>query len=82
MPDVVVVNKPTGVNMGGSQAVPPQDAVFDNAVLNTALDYGLDQEAFTETATQAESPKVGMVTRNACSRKQPEIYAPSMEGNK
>jgi len=29
LPDVAVVNKPTGVDMGGPQAVPPQDAVFD-----------------------------------------------------
>jgi hypothetical protein len=46
------------------------------------LDYGLDQEAVTATATQAESPKVGMATRNACNRKQPEKYVPSMQGNK
>jgi hypothetical protein len=26
LPDVAVVNKPTGVDMGGPQAVPPQDA--------------------------------------------------------
>jgi hypothetical protein len=82
LPDVAVVNEPTGVDMGGPQAVPPQDAVFDDAVFDTASDYGLGQEAFTETATQAESPKVGMVARNACNRKQPEKYAPSMQDNK
>jgi hypothetical protein len=45
LPDVVVVNKPTGVDMGGPQAVPPQDALFDDAVFDTALDNGLDQQA-------------------------------------
>ncbi len=82
LPDIAVVNEPTGVDMGGPQAVPPQDAVFDDAVFDTALDYGLDQEAVTETATQVESPKVGMAARNACNRKQPENYVPSMQGNK
>ncbi len=61
---------------------PPQDAVFDDAVFDTALDYGLDQEAATETAAQVESPKIGMTARNACNRKQPEKYVPSMQGNK
>jgi hypothetical protein len=61
---------------------PPLDAVFDDAVFDMALDYGLDQEPVTETATQVESPKVGMVAHNACSRKQPEKYVPSMQGNK
>ncbi len=82
LPNVAVVNKPTGVDMGGPQAVPPQDAVFDDAVCDTALDYGLDQEAATETAAQVESPKVGMAARNACNRKQPEKYVPNMQGNK
>ena len=80
--DVAVVNKPTGVDMSGPQAVPPQDAVFDDAVFDTALEYGLDQEAATETAAQVKSPKVGMAARNACNRKQPEKYVPSMQGNK
>jgi hypothetical protein len=52
LPDVAVANEPTGVDMGGPQAVPPQDAVFDNAAFDTALDYGLDQEVVAETATQ------------------------------
>jgi hypothetical protein len=56
--------------------------VFDDAVFDTALDYGLDQEATTETAAQVNTPKVGIVARNACNRKQPEKYAPSMQGNK
>ena len=55
-----------------TQAVPPQDAVFDDAVFDKALDYGLDQEEVTETAV--ESPKIGMAARNACNRKQPEKY--------
>jgi hypothetical protein len=33
LPDVAVMNKPTGVDIGGPQAAPPQDAVFDDAVL-------------------------------------------------
>jgi hypothetical protein len=78
--DVAVVNEPTGVDMGGPQAVPPQGAVFDDPVFDTALDYGLDQEAVTETVV--ESPKVGMAASNACNRKQPEKYVPSMQGNK
>jgi hypothetical protein len=42
--------------------------VFDNAVFDTALDYGLDQEMVIEAAMQAESPKAGMAARNACNR--------------
>ena len=48
LPDVAVVNKPTGVDLGGPQAVPPQDAVFDDAVFDTALDDGLNQQAVAE----------------------------------
>ncbi len=51
LPDVAVVNEPTGVDVAGPQAVSPQDAVFDDAVFDTALDYGLNHEAVTETAT-------------------------------
>ncbi len=43
LPDVAIVNKPTGVWICGSQSVPPQDAVFDHAVFDTALDAGLNQ---------------------------------------
>ena len=68
--------------MGGPQAATPQDAMSDNAVFDTALDCGLDQEAVTEAVTQAESPKVGMAARNACNWKQPEKSVPSMQGNK
>ncbi len=76
LPDVAVVTEPTGVDMGGPQAVPPKDAVFDDAVFDTALDYGLDQEAVTETAV--ESPNVGMAAGNAHNRKQPEKYVLSL----
>jgi hypothetical protein len=60
---------------------PPQDAVFDDAVFDTALNDGLDQQADTEPETQAASPKEGMAARNTCNRKQPEKYVPSMQGN-
>ena len=86
LPDVAVVNKPTGVDMGGPQASPPQDAVFDDvfddAVFDTALDDGLNQQAVAEPETQAASPKEGMAARNTHNRKQLEKYAPSMQGNK
>ncbi len=52
MPDVAVVNQPTGVDMGGPQAVPPQDVMFDDAVFDTELDDGLDQEAVAEPEIQ------------------------------
>ena len=78
--DVAVLHEPTGVDMGDPQADPPQDAMFNNAVFDTALDNGLDQEAVTETAV--ENPNVGMAARNARNRKQPEKYVPSMQGNK
>jgi hypothetical protein len=82
LPDVAVVNKPTGVDMGGPQTVPPQDAVFDNAVFDTALDDGLNQQAVAEPEMQTASPKEGMAARNNRNRKQPEKYIPSMQGNK
>ncbi len=69
LPDVAVLNEPTGVDMGGPQAVLLQDAVFDDAVFDMALDYGLDQEAVTEAAMQTESPTAGMAARNARNRK-------------
>jgi hypothetical protein len=82
LPDVAVVNKPTGVDMGGPQAVPPQDAVFDDAVFDTALDDGFDQEAVAEPEIQVAPPKEGMAAHNTRNRKQPEKYVPSMQGNK
>jgi hypothetical protein len=74
LPDVAVVNKPTGVDMGGPQASPPQDAVFDDAVFDTALDDGLNQQAVAKPETQAASPKEGMAACNTWNRKQPEKY--------
>jgi hypothetical protein len=82
LPDVAVVNKPTGVDIGGPQAVPPQDAVFDDAIFDTALDDGLDQEAVAESEIQVAPPKEGMAAQNTRNRKQPEKYVPSMQGNK
>ncbi len=82
LPDVAVVNKPTGVDMVGPQASLPQDAVFDDAVFDTALDDGLNQQGVAEPETQAASPKEGMAARNTWNRKQPEKYIPSMQGSK
>jgi hypothetical protein len=55
--------------------------VFDDAVFDTALDDGLNQQAVAEPETQAASPKVGMAAGNTWNRKQPENYVPSMQGN-
>jgi hypothetical protein len=82
LPDVAVMNEPTGVDMGGPQAVPPQDAVFDGAVFDMALDDGLDQEAVAEPEIQVAPPKEGMAARNTRNRKQPEKYVSNMQGNK
>jgi len=82
LPDVAVVNEPTGVDMGGPQAAPPQDDVFDDAVFDTALDYGLDQEVVAEPEIQVAPPKEGMAARNTQNRKQPERYVPSMLNTK
>ncbi len=44
-----IVTEPTGMDIGGLQADPPQDeAVFDDAVFDTAFDDGLEQQAVTE----------------------------------
>jgi hypothetical protein len=83
---VDVVSKPTGVDMGGPQADPPQvvGAVFDDAVFDMALDDGLKTYALNEPIDEPEtaSLEAGMVARNACNRKQPQKYVPSMQGNK
>ena len=42
------------------QAVPPQDVLFDDAVFDTALDDGLEQEAVAEPEIQVAPPKEGM----------------------
>ncbi len=86
LPAVVdLVTKPTGVDMGGLQADPPQgNALFDDAVFDMALDDGLKKYDFNEPIDKpkATSPKTGMAACNACNRKQPQKYAPSMQGNK
>jgi hypothetical protein len=82
---VVIVSKPTGVDMGGSQADPPQvDALFDDAVFDMALDNGLKTYAFNEPIYEpkAASLKAGVVACNACNRKHPQKYFPTMQGNK
>ncbi len=73
------------VDMGGPQADPPQvDALFHDAVFDMALDDGLKTYALNEHIDEpkAASPKAGMVACNACNRKQPLKYVPSMQGNK
>jgi hypothetical protein len=86
LPAVVdLVSKPTRVDMGGLQADPPQGgALSDDAVFDMALDDGLKTYDFNEPIDKPEAPshKTGMVARNACSRKQPQKYVPSMQGNK
>ena len=82
LPEVTVVNKPSGVDMGGPQVDPPQDAVFNDAVFDTALDNGLKQQAVAEPEMQDAPPKVGMAARNAWNRRHPEKYVPSMQDNK
>jgi hypothetical protein len=67
-----IVSKSIGVDMGGPQADHPQiDALFDDAVFQKALDYGLKTCALNEPIDEpkAASPKVGMAVRKACNRK-------------
>ncbi len=82
---VVVVFEPTGVDTGGPKADPPQvDALFDDAVFDMALDDGVKTYKLNEPFDEPEaaSPKAGMAACNACNRKQPQKYVPSMQGNK
>ncbi len=82
---VDLVSEPTGVDMGGLQADPPQgDALFDNAIFDTAFDDGFETYDLNEPINKpnAASPKTGMAACNACNRKQPQKYVPSMQGNK
>jgi hypothetical protein len=82
---IYLFSKPTGVDMGGLQADPPQgNALFDGAVFDTALDDGLETYDFNEHIDKPKtaSPKIGMVVCNARNRKQPQKYVPSMQGNK
>jgi hypothetical protein len=46
-----------------------------------AVNGGLKQQAVAEI-NEAAPPKVEMVARNACIRKPPKQYVPSMQGNK
>ncbi len=86
LPVVVdLFSKPTGVDMGGLQADPPQgDALVDDAVFDIAVDDGLRTYDFNEPIDKPEaaSPKSGVAACNACNRKQPQKYLPSMQGNK
>ncbi len=86
LPAVVdAVSEPTGVDMGSPQADPPQaDTLFDDAVFDMALDDGLKTYGLNEPVDKpkAASPKAGMAACNACNRKQPQKYVPSMQGNK
>jgi hypothetical protein len=82
---VVVVCKPTGVDTGGPKADPPQvNALFDDAVFDTALDDSLETYKLNEHIDEPEdaSPKAGMAACNARNRKQPQKYVPSIQGNK
>jgi hypothetical protein len=82
---VDVVSEPTGVDMGGPQADPPQgNAWFDGAAFDTALDDGLKTYDLNEPIDKpkAASPKAGMAACNAHNRKLPQKYAPIIIGNK
>jgi hypothetical protein len=48
LPDIAVVNEPTGVDMSEPQVDPPQDAEFNDAVFDMALDDGLEQQTVAE----------------------------------
>jgi hypothetical protein len=86
LPAVVgVVSEPTGVDMGGPQADPPQgNALFDDAVFDTALDDGLETYDLNEPINEPEaaSPKAGMAACKDRNNKQLQKYIPSMQGNK
>jgi hypothetical protein len=72
---VDLVSEPTGVDMGGLQADPPQDdALFDDAVFDMALDDGLETYDFNEPidGPEAAFPKTGMAACKARNRKQPQ----------
>ena len=56
--------------------------MFNDVVLDTALDGGLKQQGVAEAEMQDAPLRVGMAARNAQKRKQPEKYAPSMQDNK
>ncbi len=82
---VDVVSKPTGIDMGGPQADPPQvDALFDDAVFDMTLNDGLETYELNEPIdeTKLASPKAGMAACNTHNMKQPQKYVQSMQGNK
>jgi len=80
-PDVAVIPEPTGVDMDGFEVEPSQEeAVFDSAAFDTAVDGGLEEQV-AET-NKAASPTVGMAARNARVRNPPKQYVPNMQGNK
>ncbi len=74
LPAIVdVVSEPTGVEMGGPEAVPPQgNALFYDAVFDTALDDGLKTYDLNEPIDKpkAASLKKEMAACNARNRKQ------------
>ncbi len=69
LPAIVdVVSEPTGVNMGCPKADPPQgNALFYDAVFDTALDDGLKTYDLNESIDEpkAASLKKGMAACNA-----------------
>jgi hypothetical protein len=75
LPAVVdVVSEPTGIDMGGPQADPPQvHTLFDDAFFNKALDDGLKTYKLNEPIDElkAASSKAGMAACIAPNRKQP-----------
>ena len=50
--------------------------MFDDAVFDTALDDGLDQEVVAEPEVKVAPSKEGMAARNTQNRKQPEKICP------
>ncbi len=58
--------------------------LLDDAVFDMALDDGLKTYELNEPIDKPEaaSHKAGMVAYNACNRKQPQNYIPSMQWNK
>ena len=50
--------------MGDPHADPPPDAMFNDAVFDTALDYGLDLEAVAEPEFQTAPPRTGSSQRS------------------
>ena len=71
--------------MDGFEAEPShEEAVFDSAAFDTAVDGGLEEKVAEQVAetNKAASPKVGMAACNARIRNPPKQYVPNMQGNK